>query len=106
MFNQYTTIEASTVDATKASAEVLKDLGLQNIESSATNVDGWAKGMKADKTPVKVTLTRVGDKVSDISVKIGSFGDAALGKDIIARVRKELGLKPPATAVATESTTK
>jgi hypothetical protein len=97
-FAQYTTIEAGTADATKAAAGVLEDLGLQNIESSSTNVDGWAKGFMADKTQVNVTLERVSENVSEISVKVGSFGDPSLGEEIIAKVRKKLGIEPPRPA--------
>lgn len=99
-FKQYTTIEAGTAEATKAAEGVLKDLGLHDVTSSSTNVDGWAKGFMADKTPVNVSLERVGEKTSDISVHVGSFGDPSLGSDIIGRVRKSLGLAPPTTAPA------
>ena len=99
-FVQYTTIAVGTAEGTKAAAEVLEDLGLQSIESSSTNVDGWAKGFTADKTSVTVSFERISDEVSDISVKVGSFGDQSLGEDIIAKVRKKLGIEPPTTAPA------
>jgi uncharacterized protein YbjT (DUF2867 family) len=97
-FAQYTTLPAGPADATKAAEAVLKDLGLHEVTSSSTNVDGWAKGMMADKTAVNVSLTRVNDMSSDISVKVGSFGDPALGSDIISRVRKKLGVETPAAS--------
>lgn len=95
-FEQYTTIERGTSESTKAAEEVLRDLGLQDVAASSTNVDGWASGKMADGTLVKVTLKRVWDNLSDISVKVGSFGDTPLGTDIIARVRNKLGIAPPA----------
>lgn len=105
-FAQYTTIGAGTAQATKAAEEVLQELGLQEIQSNSTNVDGWATGQMADKTPVKVSLSRVSEGQSEISVKVGSFGDNALGKDILARVRDKLGLPAPTTETATPVTTK
>ena len=103
-FEQYTSISAGTAAATGAAESVLNDLGLQEVKSSSTNVDGWASGMMADKTPVKVALKRVTEGTSDISVKVGSIGDTSLGKDIIARVRNKLGIQPPTTAPATSDT--
>ena len=100
---QYTTIEAGTAKVTDAAAAVLKDLGLHDVEASATNIDGWAKGMMADKTPVLVTLRRVDERISDISVKVGTYGDTDLGKDIIARTRRHLGLVPMSSASTTRS---
>lgn len=105
-FEQYTSIDAGTAAATSAAESVLSDLGLHDVKSSSTNVDGWASGQMADKSPVKVTLKRVSDNVSDISVKVGSIGDTPLGMDIIARVRAKLGIAPPSTAPATDSATK
>jgi hypothetical protein len=97
MFSQYTTIEAGTASATEAAEAVLADLGLHEVEARSTNVDGWAKGLLSDKTPVTVTLERIGesDNLSQISVRVGSFGDTSVGQDIIARVRKKLGIEPP-----------
>ena len=95
MFTQYTTIEAGTADATRAAQSVLNDLGLTEVESKFTNVDGWARGRTADNTPVKVSLERVDDHASNISVKIGTFGDTDLGRDIIVRIQKELGIETP-----------
>ena len=109
-FEQYTTIERGTAEATKAAEEVLHDLGLQDVTSSSTNIDGWASGKMADGTPVKVTLKRQWDNLSDIYVKVGSVGDTSLGKDIIAKVRSKLGVTPPAepapAAPAADSATK
>jgi hypothetical protein len=104
MFSQYTTIEAGTASATEAAEAVLEDLGLHEIEARSTNVDGWAKGLLSDKTPVTVTLERLGENLSQISVRVGSFGDTSVGQDIIARVREKLGIEPPpppATAAST-----
>jgi hypothetical protein len=104
-FAQYTTIGVGTADGTKAAAEVLEDLGLQNIESSSTNVDGWAKGFMADKTQVTVNFERISENMSDISVKVGSFGDPSLGEEIIAKVRKKLGIEPPAPPTTSPAAT-
>jgi hypothetical protein len=102
-FQQSTHMEVGTAKGTQAAEAVLKDLGLKDITSSATNLDGWAKGMMSDKTIVKVGLERVGqaEDVSEVTVTVGSFGDPTLGKDIIRRMRNKLGIQPPSTQPAT-----
>jgi hypothetical protein len=94
-FEQFATIDRGTAEATRAAEEVLRDLGLQDVASSSTNVDGWATGKMADGTQVKVTLKRDFDNISGISVRVGSIGDTSLGKDIISRVRSKLGIASP-----------
>lgn len=95
-FTQYTTMQTGTAEATQAAEAVLNDLGLRDVQSSSTNVDGWAKGALADKTPVHVDLDRKTDTTIGISVRVGDFGNPELGQEIISRVREKLGIPPPA----------
>jgi len=101
---QWTSMAAGTADTTKAAEAVLNDLGLQEVESSSTNVDGWARGSMADKTLVKVSIARAGEASSDVSVKVGSLGDPDLGADVIARIHEKLGIEPPPASTPPAST--
>lgn len=89
---QYTTLSANTEEATDAAAEVLEDMELKDVQSRSTSIDGWATAKTADNTEVKVSLSRVNEKVTDVSVRVGSVGDTSLGNEIIARIEKELGI--------------
>lgn len=88
--SQYTTVAANTEDATQAAKAVLAELELMNITSSSTGLDGKATAYTADNTEVRVTVDRVDDNTSEISVNIGALGDPSLGKTIISRIRSRL----------------
>lgn len=88
--SQYTDVAASTEKATQAAEDVLEDLELKNVESRATAVDGRAVGYTADGTQVTVSITRNRDDSSQVSVNVGTLGDPALGKRIIADIQKRL----------------
>ncbi len=87
---QYTTVPATLEETTKVAAEVLEDMNMQNVSSDAGVSEGWAKGYLADGKEIEVELTSAGKDVTDVSVQVGTFGDTSLGKEIIARIRKEL----------------
>ena len=88
--SQYTHVPADTEDATETAAQVLEDLELKDVESRSTAVDGRAIGYTADGTQVTVSITRVDDDNSEVSVNVGTFGDPALGKRIVADIREQL----------------
>ena len=89
--SQYTTVAANTEDATQAAKAVLEDLELMNITSSSTGLDGKATAYTADNTEVRVSIDRVDDNTSEVSVNIGAMGDPSLGKTIIRQIRSRLG---------------
>jgi Tfp pilus assembly protein PilV len=89
--SQWTTVGANTVKTTEAAKDALQDLKLQKIESKSTEVDGFACGYTADDKKITVDIRKVTDKTSEVSVNVGVMGDPELGKEIIARIRKDLG---------------
>ena len=89
--SQWTTVSGNTAKATEAAKDVLEDLSLQRIESKSTGLDGYAHGYTADDKKITVDIKKVTDATSEVSVNVGTMGDPAMGKDIIARIQKELG---------------
>ena len=87
--SQWTTVNATTTKTTEIAKDVLEDLKLKNIESTATEVDGNVHGYTADNTKVTVEVERVTDKTSQVSVYVGAMGDPDLGKEILARIQEE-----------------
>lgn len=87
--SQWTNVNGNTVKATEAAKDVLQDLKLQKIEASSTALDGTVHGYTADNTKITVDVKKVTDNTSQVSVYVGA-GDPELGKDIIARIQKEL----------------
>lgn len=84
---QWTDVKADTKDTTNAAKDVLKDVGLQDVTATSTNVDGKATGKKADGTEVDVTITKTGEKKSQVSVTVGTIGEPKLGADIARRIK-------------------
>ena len=87
---QSATVMAGVQDATEAAAEVLEELELRDVTSTATEVDGQATGMKADGTEVTVYADRESDTMTELSVTVGTVGEPELGKDILKKVQDEL----------------
>lgn len=84
--SQWTNIDATTDEATQAAEAALNELGLNDVESRSTKVDGQAMGKTADGTKVTVSVARVTEETSQISVNVGRTGDPQLGKQIIADI--------------------
>jgi hypothetical protein len=88
--SQWTTVAGNTAKATEAAKDVLEDLKLQRIDSKSTGLDGYAVGYTADNKKITVDVKKVTDETSEVSVNVGTMGDPDMGKDIIARIQREL----------------
>lgn len=88
--SQWANVQADTQEATESAREVLEDLNLRNIEAAATAVDGEAIGYTADGTKITVSVARVDQNTSQVSVNVGTLGDPDLGSDILRRIREDL----------------
>ena len=86
--SQWTTVAANTADTTAAAEAVLKDEGLKDVSGSSTNVDGKAMAKKADGTEVKVSVEKKSDKISEVTVKVGSMGDSDLGAHLARKIKE------------------
>lgn len=93
----WVTVGANTVATTDAAKAVLADEGLRDVTASSTNVDGTASAMQADGTKVNVTVTKVNDMSSTVTVKVGSLGigNGKLSSEIAAKIKARAeGMKP------------
>ncbi len=87
--SQYTTVSQGVEEVTEAAEEVLSDLKLKDVTSSATAVDGQASGKTADDTVITVSVAKVAAG-SEVTVNVGTLGDPELGKSILADLDKKL----------------
>jgi Zn-dependent membrane protease YugP len=90
---QWTSVAANTQATTDAAKAVLEGEGLKDVTASATNVDGTATGKKADGTKVKVSVKKVKDTSSEVSVNVGTMGDPSLGADIARKIKDKAEMK-------------
>jgi hypothetical protein len=91
---QWTDVMANTMVTTDAAKAVLSDQGLKDVSGSATNVDGKAMGKMADGTKVNVDVKKQSDKMSQVSVTVGTMGDPKLGAEIAKKVKMKAEAMP------------
>jgi hypothetical protein len=80
-------VDGTTSELTRAAEQALRDLDMKHIEASSTEIDGKVTGRSALDKEVKITIKRTTDKVSWVSVRVGSFGDEALSQRIFEMIR-------------------
>ncbi len=89
MMEQWTTVNANTEATTNAAKAVLEDKGLKDVKASSTMLDGTASGKQADGTKVSVTIKKVTDKSSQVTVKVGAMGSPSLGAEITKDIKNK-----------------
>jgi hypothetical protein len=87
---QWTSVNGSLEEATKAAEEALSSYDLTDVDSTVTQVDGRATGMTADKTEVVVDIKPQTDETSEVSVRVGTVGDPDMGNNIIQKIKTNL----------------
>lgn len=84
--SQWTMVAADTMATTEAAKAVLSDRGLKDVTGESTKLDGKASAKMADKTEVKVTVTKEGTG-SKVNVTVGMMGDPAVGAEIAKAIK-------------------
>lgn len=89
MRTQTTVVNATIADATEAAEDVLSELDLADVTSSATKLQGKASGKDVDGTKVRVDIERETDTTSKVSVTVGKIGDNDTGKRVATMIRSK-----------------
>jgi len=84
-----------TAEATKLA---MKDLGFPLLESYATSDEGEVNARVGSDNKATVHLDRKSDQVCKINIRIGTFGDEALSRQILEKI--QLHLKEPVAGAA------
>jgi hypothetical protein len=74
-------------DAAKKSAD---DLKLMNVTEVPTAVDGTVTAKTADGRDVKISISPSGDKVSKVTIRVGTTGDAAVSQQLIDGIKHHM----------------
>lgn len=85
--SQWTSVAADTAATTSAARTVLEEEGLRDVKADSTNLDGTARGKKADGTEIKVAVKKQTDTTSQVSVTVGTIGDPAVGAEIAKKIK-------------------
>ena len=84
---QWTNVAADTKTTTDAAKMVLMDDGLRDVTEKSTKLDGTAGGKKADGTKIEVSVKKLSDTSSQVTVNVGKMGDPKVGADIARRIK-------------------
>jgi hypothetical protein len=76
-----------TWEATVAAIDELQFLVVNKIKD---NVSAELEAKTADNKTVKIQLKRVTDNLTDISIRIGTFGDESLSRYILSKIEAKL----------------
>ena len=85
------TLEASPEKVVHASEAALKEMDVSVQSSDATAIDGRVVGRTALNKKVEITVKRETDRTSKISIRIDTFGDESLSRQIYEKIKAKLG---------------
>jgi len=83
--------EATTVEkALNAAEKALKDLELTPEGKAKDTVSAKVEARTAKDQNVKIEMTNKGEKITEITIRVGVFGDEAYSRKIYERIKAHL----------------
>ena len=83
-------LNASPQKVIQASENVMKEQEFHIASSDATGVDGKIVAHTALDKEIAITVKRESDTSSKISIRVGSFGDQAMSRDLYEKIKAKL----------------
>ncbi len=83
-------VDSPVKEAAAAAEGALKDLDIAVTESRATALDAEIRGKTAQNDSVAVYVERKTEKSSEITIRIGVFGDEAKSRAIMDKIKSRL----------------
>ncbi|MGE5608167.1 MAG: DUF3568 family protein [Bacillota bacterium] len=81
-----------TVEATNAA---VKDLGFVLVSSNGSAADGEVIARTATDKRVKVTMKRLSEKSSKVTIRVGTWGDEAISVQVLEKIKAHLQTPVP-----------
>jgi ABC-type Fe3+-hydroxamate transport system substrate-binding protein len=85
-----TTLQARPPRIVAASEKAFEEMNIARLSSASTELDGKVVGRTASDKKVTVTVKTEGEKLSKLSIRVGVFGDEALSRQILEKIKKEV----------------
>jgi len=83
--------EEATLNKTwEATVTAIDELQFLVVNKLKDNVSAELESKTADNKTVKIQLKRVTDNLTDISIRIGTFGDESLSRYILSKIEAKL----------------
>jgi len=83
-------IDATPQQVVKAAESALKEMEVNVTAADASGIDGKVVGRTALDKKVEVTVKRETDTQSKLWIRIDTFGDEALSRQILEKIRTKL----------------
>jgi len=83
-------VDASPQKVVQASVDALKEMDVRILSSDASGIDGRVLGRTALEKKVDVTVKRESDKSSKLSIRVDTFGDETLSRQILDKIKSKL----------------
>ncbi len=84
------TVDASPPKVVEASEAALKGMEIDITSSEKSGYDGRVVGRTALNKKVEITVKRETDTTSKLAIRIDTFGDESLSRQIYDKIRAEL----------------
>ena len=75
----------------QASADALKEMGVHVLSSDSSGIDGRVLGRTAAEKKIDITVKRESDAACKISIRVDTFGDETLSRQILDKIKARLG---------------
>jgi hypothetical protein len=83
-------LKGSPQAVSKAAKNVLDDQEMKEVVEVASALDGKVTARTALDTPITITVTKKDDATSNVSIKVGSFGDHQISTELYQKIRAKL----------------
>lgn len=85
-----TTLNHGVDDVYAASQQAVKQLEFARVSERKSGVDAELIARTALDKKVEITLNRVDDKATKVSIRVGVFGDEALSLNLLEKIKANL----------------
>ena len=85
------------IEVAKATEQAFKNLGIKQISSTSSALESEVIGRTTSDDKIKVWADSTGDGGSDLTIRIGWFGNEGQSRQIYEEIRKQF---PPTAATA------
>lgn len=91
-------VEANTDQTVAAAKMAMQDLSMPVLSSYSAGMQGEVQGRIGTDNKAIVKVWGQGDKNSKLSIRVGTFGDEAISRNLLEKI--QLHIKAPAQAAA------
>ncbi|QQE11380.1 DUF3568 family protein [Planctomycetota bacterium] len=85
------TVKAEPQMIAEAAEHVLKDMLITVTVNRHDMISGLVKGVTAEDTTITIKISKEDEHLSKISIRAGLFGNESISRNILDRIKKEIG---------------